>query len=229
MSNQPPKGPEQPRKGTGRLPALNTTPQALVPVAPESTVAEIIAQVQGAGSTEVELLVPDDVRALQSVAGCDALRQAAEKQGIHITLFTADEKTLTAARLARIEFMEVGGGVATPRAATPPRTLTALRPSTQRPTGEAPATARPAAPTPPPQRPGEQRPTAQQRPAEQRPAQPAQPARPTEQRPAQPSTAQQRPAPKTDFPTAAQNKPQLTPIPAARQQRRRVFGAAPGF
>ena len=43
---------------------------------PGATIEEIVAQVRGAASEHVELLAPNRTRALQSLAGCELLKQA---------------------------------------------------------------------------------------------------------------------------------------------------------
>ena len=124
MTNRSSNQNQPPRRSTGALPSLqNLAPQALLPITPDSSVETVIQQIEAAGAQVIELLVPNDTHALQSVAGCDLLRQAATKRGIRLTLFTADEKTLTAANLAKLDVVPVGGAVAQAKPAVPNRAL----------------------------------------------------------------------------------------------------------
>jgi hypothetical protein len=128
----------------------------LLPITPNSSIDEINRLVQQAGAARIELLVPDNTSALQSIAGNEALREAAKAAGVRVTIFTADEKTTHAARFAKLDVVSVGGTVAAPRPGDAAR----------RPTGQRPAL-RPAAAAPTPQsRPAQPNATSQPRPAQ---------------------------------------------------------------
>ncbi|GAC1360424.1 MAG: hypothetical protein NVSMB42_20000 [Herpetosiphon sp.] len=134
MKNEPPKRPP-----TGRLRAIlpegsERASQALLPIVPASSVEAIIQQIRALRAPAVELLVPNDTRALQSVAGCDALREAAEAMGVRLTLFTGDEKTATAAALVNLDVVTVGSAIAAPTPGASDRTA-------NRPRGRAPTQA----------------------------------------------------------------------------------------
>lgn len=163
----------------------------LLPIPPHSSVEEISSLVAASGATRVELLVPDNTSALQSIAGNEALREAARAAGVRVTLFTADEKTTHAARFAKLDVVSVGGTVAAPGPGDAAR----------RPTGPRPAVRPAGASTPVPSSPAQQPPAqAAARPAP-RPMQgaaPAAPAGPPAQSRVSPPPAQQRPAANTD-------------------------------
>lgn len=99
----------------------------LIPVAPHHTIDEIIDLVQHAGEARVELLVPDGTTALQSIAGVELLRDAARAAGVRVALYTADEQTSRAARIARLEVVNVGSAVAAPQPGDKPRRPTGQR------------------------------------------------------------------------------------------------------
>lgn len=157
----------------------------MLPIPPHSSVEEISSLVAASGATRVELLVPDGTSALQSIAGNEALREAAKAAGVRVTLFTADEKTTHAARFAKLDVVSVGGTVAAPGPGDAARRPTGPRPAV-RPAGAAApappaqAAARPAQPAPP-------------TPATSRPAAP-----PAQSRLSSPPPAAQRPAANTD-------------------------------
>lgn len=140
----------------------------LLPITPTSSIEEISRLVGESGAARVELLVPDNTPALQSIAGNEALREAAKAAGVRVTIFTADEKTTHAARFAKLDVVSVGGTVAAPRPGDVARRPTGQQPAVQRPTQQ-------------------QRPAPQQRPAQQTPVAP-----PAQNRPA--PAASQRPA-----------------------------------
>ncbi len=116
MSNPP----ENPGGGTSepaRIPALSKagdSASSLLPVKPQATIEEIVAEVQALGSPRVELLVPNNTKALQSLAGCEMLRRSLTAVGIYTTLFTSDEKTAAAARIAKLDVVAVGGAIVAP-------------------------------------------------------------------------------------------------------------------
>lgn len=84
---------------------------ALLPLLPDATIDEIVAGVRSAGAGHVELLVPNNTRVLQSLAGCELLREAVGASGLSITLFTADEPTITAASRAGLDVIAVGSTI----------------------------------------------------------------------------------------------------------------------
>lgn len=158
MTDQPPKQPQQSRTPTGSLQALvNESARVLIPISPTASIESIVEQVGSSGAREVELLVPNGTRALQTVAGSDRLRQAADGADIRVTLYTADEATIAAAQVARLDIIPVRGTVAAPpttaRAATP-RPAPRSDPTTSRRPAGASDSARRSAPAPqPPQSP----------------------------------------------------------------------------
>lgn len=85
--------------------------EALLPLLPDATIDEIVAGVRSAGAGQVELLVPNSTRVLQSLAGCELLREAVAASGLSITLFTADEPTITAASRAGLDVIAVGSSI----------------------------------------------------------------------------------------------------------------------
>ena len=91
----------------------------LIPVSPDMAIEEIVARVWSLHTPHVELLVPDNTKALQSLAGCETLQQAASSTGIHLTLFTADEQTTEAAGMANLEVIGVGGSILAPTTPMP--------------------------------------------------------------------------------------------------------------
>ena len=132
------------------MPGLGETARdgetVLIPVLPAATIDEIIGHLEAARGRSVELLVPNNTRALQSLAGCELVRNAAAERGVRLTLFTADEKTAGAAKVAKIDTVAVGGPITVPtgrKAASPPQpAVPAPRPSPSP----------PAKPTPVPER-----------------------------------------------------------------------------
>ncbi len=84
---------------------------ALVPVLPGATIEEIVAQVRGAASDHVELLAPNRTRALQSLAGCELLKQATVDAGLRVTLFSADEQIISSATVAGLDVIAVGSAI----------------------------------------------------------------------------------------------------------------------
>lgn len=169
MSNKPSNQPSGQRPG-GRSQPLSLSQiggdeALLLPIAPSSSVDEIIQLVRNSGASRVELLVPNDTAALQSIAGNETLREAAKAAGIHVTIFTSDEKTTHAARFAKLDVIGVGGAVAAPGPGTRPR----------RPTGQLRAVQSPAPPPTPrtaepaPRRPAQTPPAPRPQPAPQPP------------------------------------------------------------
>ena len=123
MSNRPEQGGQRASRGF-RLSGLGQTTgnggTVLIPVLPAATIDEIVANLEPARGRVVELLVPNNTRALQSLAGCELLRNAAAERGIHLTLFTADDQTIAAATRAKVDTVSVGGSIAAPSDARPP-------------------------------------------------------------------------------------------------------------
>lgn len=132
------------RRATGSIPSLGQIgggdEPLLLPISPTSTIDDITRLIREAGATRIELLVPDATTALQSIAGNEALREAAKAAGIRLTLYTSDEKTTHAARFAKVDVVGIGGAsVAAPPPGTQPR----------RPTGQFRAVQPPVTPRPP--------------------------------------------------------------------------------
>lgn len=84
---------------------------ALLPLLPDATIDEIVAGVRTAGASQVELLVPNNTRVLQSLAGCELLKEAVAAAGLSVTLFTADEATIKAASRAELDVIAVGSSI----------------------------------------------------------------------------------------------------------------------
>ncbi len=82
---------------------------ALVLVQPGDTVDDVITKVYEAGSSHVQLLVPDDTAALQALGGVERLHRALESANITLLLISSDEKTLEAARICQLEAVGVHG------------------------------------------------------------------------------------------------------------------------
>ena len=125
MSNRPEQGGQSASRrfrlsGLGQATGNGDT--VLVPVLPEATIDEIVANLDPVRGRAVELLVPNNTRALQSLAGCDVLRNAAAERGIHLTVFTADSRAITAASIAKLDTVSVGGSIAVPSVTRPPAT-----------------------------------------------------------------------------------------------------------
>lgn len=99
--------------------------ETLLPVTPGTTIDEIVARIAAVNSSRVELLVPNGTRELQSLAGCETLKRAAADIGKQVTIFSSDEKTTAAARIAGLDVVPVGGPIAGPDAASarPPAPL----------------------------------------------------------------------------------------------------------
>lgn len=132
--------------GFGRLDQDDTgTQDALIPIPPESGIDEIVARIRSVGTSAVELLVPNNTRALQSVAGCEILKQAANSLGVTVTLFSGDDRTISAAHSADLDLVQVGGAIAAPRTLAP---QSAPRHTSTIPAGWTPSSGSPL-PTPP--------------------------------------------------------------------------------
>ena len=115
MSNQPHKRGGRPQP-LGRLGPAGSehAQQHLIPVSPSMTIEEIVAQVRASDARQVELLVPNNTKALQSLAGCELLKQAAAESSVQLTLFTSDEMTAAAADRAKLDIVPVGGAIVGP-------------------------------------------------------------------------------------------------------------------
>ncbi len=86
----------------------------LLPITPDSSVDEIARLVREAGTSRVELLVPDKTDALLSADGARALRDAAVASGVRLTIYTADDRIAEAARQVNLDVFGVGATVAAP-------------------------------------------------------------------------------------------------------------------
>ncbi len=80
---------------------------ALILVLPDDTADSLLRKAEQAGVRRVQLLVPDGVLGLQQQAQCDRLRTQAVRAGLELTVISSDPQTLRAARLSRIETMQV--------------------------------------------------------------------------------------------------------------------------
>lgn len=86
----------------------------LIPLLPSSSIDEIVAQVRAVDRSEVELLVPNNMKALQSSAGCTILKHIVADSGAQLTLFTNDDKTQRAAQNAGLSVIAVDGTIVGP-------------------------------------------------------------------------------------------------------------------
>jgi hypothetical protein len=86
----------------------------LIPLLPSSSIDEVVAQVRAARKPEVELLVPNNMKALQSSAGCTILKHIVADSGAHLTLFTNDDRTQQAAQRAGLNVIAVDGTIVGP-------------------------------------------------------------------------------------------------------------------
>jgi hypothetical protein len=80
---------------------------ALILALPDDTAESLLRKAGQAGARRVQLLVPDGVPGLQDKAQLDRLRALSERGGLELTLISSDPQTLRAARLSRIETMQV--------------------------------------------------------------------------------------------------------------------------
>jgi hypothetical protein len=94
----------------------------LIPLLQTSSIDEIVAQVRATNKPEVELLVPNNMKALQSSAGCTILKHTVAEGGAQVTLFTNDDKTQRAAQSAGLTVIPVEGTVVGPAGPTGPTT-----------------------------------------------------------------------------------------------------------
>jgi hypothetical protein len=107
---------------------------ALVLVLPEDDIKSVIKKVRGAGTREVELLVPDDAPALQDTEDCELLLRSIKLHEITPIIISSDVRTLSAARQSQIETVAVEGTqVRLPSSQPPPEDDMPL-PATPRPT-----------------------------------------------------------------------------------------------
>src|SRR4028118_1695972 len=96
------------------LAAFNRGYNVLIPLLPSSSIDEVVAQVRAARKPEVELLVPNNMKALQSSAGCTILKHIVADSGAHLTLFTNDDRTQQAAQRAGLDVIAVDGMIVGP-------------------------------------------------------------------------------------------------------------------
>jgi hypothetical protein len=89
---------------------------ALVLVFPDDDMVSIVQKVRNAGSSDVELLVPDGVTTLQVPANYDALLEMLGSDDITLLVISSDEQTLEAARQRQLETV----GVKDARVTLPP-------------------------------------------------------------------------------------------------------------
>jgi hypothetical protein len=80
---------------------------ALVLVFPDDDMLSIVQKVRNAGSSDVELLVPDGVSTLQVPANYDALLDMLGADDITLLVISSDEQTLEAARQRQLETVGV--------------------------------------------------------------------------------------------------------------------------
>jgi hypothetical protein len=80
---------------------------ALVLVFPDDDMLSIVQKVRNAGSSDVELLVPDGVSTLQIPANYDALLDMLGADEISLLIISSDEQTLEAARQRQLETVGV--------------------------------------------------------------------------------------------------------------------------
>ena len=79
----------------------------LIVVQPTDTVSAVNAKLQASGATTVQLLIAEANSAFQSREAWNQLAQAATQAGRSLTLFSADERTLSAAHQAQIEIIGI--------------------------------------------------------------------------------------------------------------------------
>ena len=87
----------------------------LVAVPPTSSLRKIIALMKKAGAHSVALLVPNGTKALQTLGGVTQLHDAAERAGVQLMLYAADQAIVQAARQAGVALIEAQGPIAPPR------------------------------------------------------------------------------------------------------------------
>ena len=63
---------------------------ALVPVAPDDSIESIATRIRGAGTAQVQLLVPDGTAALQSLGGFQRLLQKLAADDVSLLLISSD-------------------------------------------------------------------------------------------------------------------------------------------
>ncbi len=88
----------------------------VVAVPPTSSLPRIIALVKKASARSVALLVPNGTKALQTMGGVTHLHEAADRAGVHLTLYAADQAIVQAARQAGVALIEAQRPIAPPRA-----------------------------------------------------------------------------------------------------------------
>ncbi len=82
---------------------------ALVPISSDDSIEAIATRIRDTGATQVQLLVPDGTRVLQSLGGFQRLLQKLAADQVSLLLISSDEQTLNAARLSQVETMGVQG------------------------------------------------------------------------------------------------------------------------
>ncbi len=88
---------------------MATDEAALVVVLPDDDVEAIAAKVRKAGSSGVELLVPEGVPALRDKSSFDTLLQAVAAENVALLIISSDQQTLAAARESAVETVSVEG------------------------------------------------------------------------------------------------------------------------
>ncbi|GIV98419.1 MAG: hypothetical protein KatS3mg057_3076 [Herpetosiphonaceae bacterium] len=100
---------------------LGSPDSALVILSPSDSLDTAIEQVRQVEAPQVSLLIADGNRTLQSMGACEKLRQAAQKAGKSITIYSSDEKTCDAAQLCKLPVVRIEASVPGPtRGQRPP-------------------------------------------------------------------------------------------------------------
>jgi hypothetical protein len=88
---------------------MATDEAALVLVLPDDDIASLIQKVRNAGTSGVEMLVPDASRVLHDPAHCAELQSAAQEHEIWLLVISSDAQTLQTARASGLETVGVEG------------------------------------------------------------------------------------------------------------------------
>jgi hypothetical protein len=88
---------------------MTNATSALVLALPDDAIDDIVDKVLEAGTTSVQLLVPEGVSALQTLGSIEQLRQVSEAATIDLVLISSDAATLDAAHMGGLATLKVQG------------------------------------------------------------------------------------------------------------------------
>jgi hypothetical protein len=88
---------------------MSSDTSALVVIFPTDDVQSIITKIRGAGAAQVDLLVPDNIAALQEPEQCRLLHEAVQQDQIGLMIISSDDRVLNAARACEFQTIAVEG------------------------------------------------------------------------------------------------------------------------